>query len=186
MIADETLIGFLGRVLTTGVVHVANPDDSVTLVEEDPNGRMEVTVDAIEEPFVVVKPQQMSHLACTTGPKIRWVCDYLIILRCEDHLRAVFVELKKTFRYGSNAPEQLRRSLPLLRYLEAIYSVDSQTPEDRTKVAYAVVYERGPRLDKQVTRPKRKLELMSHENIDIVTLLGSGPFGIEEMLRGLG
>jgi len=184
--ADETLVEFLQRVLAPGVVHPANADDSVTLVEDDPNVFMEVAVSAIEGPFIVVRPQQMGHLTCTRGKRIRWVCDYLIILGCGDECSAVFVELKKTFGYRNKAPEQLRRSLPLLRYLEALYSVESRRTDEPARVAYAVVYEKGRRFNKQGTRPMPYPEMVRHEQIDVAALSSARVLGIPDLFRSLG
>ncbi len=181
MTPDETLVEFLQRVLTPGVLHPPNPDDSVTLVEDDPNVLMEVAVSTVEEPFIVIKPQQMSHLACTTGEKLRWVCDYLIILGYEGRYSAVFVELKKTFGYRSRALEQLRRSLPLLRYLEALYSVESQRNDQPAEVVYAIVYETGRRFDKQGTRPRPYPEIVRHEDIDVAALSATRALRIPEL-----
>lgn len=178
----DTLIEFLQRALEARVLHGAVSEDSVTLTEEDPKGRMEVTIDAIDMPFVVVKPQQVGHLGCTRGREMRWVCDYLVICgssgqRCS----AVFVELKKTLGPRSRATEQLRRSLPLLRYLEALYAVDSGTSEVPANVGYVVFYERGVRLDKQITRGGQVARKLKHRGIEAWALMVPGPFRLGQL-----
>ena len=51
-------------------------------------------------------------------------CDYLVVYQAGDTTRALFVELKKSLS-DSDPFEQLRRSLPWLKYLRSMCEIES-------------------------------------------------------------
>lgn len=104
-------------------------------------------------------------------------CDYMLVFRIDQKDRVLFVELKKTFSNEQiKAFSQLRRSLPLLRYLESVCKINfgRDTESREIEVKYVVISEKvNPRFDKQPVRPSQLLYSDDHEDITVTIFVGS-------------
>ena len=101
------------------------------------------------------------------------ICDYILINEGADDCEVVMVELKSTLQKRQDGLEQLRRSLPIAKYLLAVCEVESQ----RTwpcRFRYALVAEkRTNRLDKQPIRPSAQLSTEGYKDINVTVGVGT-------------
>ena len=85
-------------------------------------------------------------------------CDYALFVSRDDREEALLIEMKKTRKNHSSPFAQLRQSVPILEYLDALARIEALPDDDPAKttpvkIHYAVLYERdGRNLDKQPTR----------------------------------
>ena len=101
------------------------------------------------------------------------ICDYILINEGADDCEVVMVELKSTLQKRQDGLEQLRRSLPIAKYLLAVCEVELQ----RTwpcRFRYALLAEkRTNRLDKQPIRPSAQLSTEDYEDINVTVGVGT-------------
>lgn len=148
------------RVLPFGIdqraVSCRGPWETVSLVEKQ-NG-MQVDLDTEEWRVTAVDMQSNCHLGIITGRDWSKLCDYLLVCESADRVEVVLVELKRklTPTHEENASEQLRRSLPVWRYLSSACAVQEEADDcPGVPVRYAAIYSRADeRLAKQ--RPRNK------------------------------
>lgn len=138
---------------------------------------MEVTVTDLAPSATIIALSKTSHLSVlqqTAGADWNKICDYLLIHEGDGKCRATLVELKSTLQRKSEALEQLRRSLPMVRYLLSVCSIEADADWDPT-VAYALIAERQTnRIDKQPTRPRvGRLDRERHGQIDVDIFVGT-------------
>lgn len=129
-------------------------ENSPVLLGDRQSG-MEVEVRSEGWAVTVVSLQRAGHPNLVRAPAWKALCDYLLMCEREDRRRVVLVELKRTFSDDSKPLEQLRRSLPLWRYLEAAGSVEDESAEraPAIPVRYAAIYaRRSERLPKTASR----------------------------------
>lgn len=118
------------------------------------------------------RESQYSILREAQGKSWRKICDYVLVDEGTDGCEVVMVELKKTLQKRSEGLEQLRRSLPIAKYLLTVCEVELRRSW-RCQFSYALIAEkRTNRLDKQVTRPI--VELSTEEYKDIKVAVGVG------------
>ena len=103
-------------------------------------------------------------------------CDYLLVYEFKGKNIAIFVELKKTLsQENGKGMEQLRRSLPLLRYLYSIcrihYGVEPDKPVTTTRY-FLIGKKMNPRLDKQPVTPGRSLPSEDYKEITVNKFVG--------------
>lgn len=130
----------------------SNEGDTVFLVEKDDNVDMTVEIIGVPETVVIVLPQEVKHLQCLARRGLKYICDYLLLFQSDDRCHAIFVELKKTLTDEDRPREQLRRTLPLFRYILSVFNVDSGSmlPESRFEVNYFLFGQQpNPHWDKQ-------------------------------------
>lgn len=101
------------------------------------------------------------------------ICDYILINEGADDCEVVIVELKSTLQKRQDGLEQLRRSLPIAKYLLAVCEVEMQ----RTwpcRFRYALLAEkRTNRLDKQPIRPSAQLSTEGYKDINVTVGVGT-------------
>ena len=173
------LKGCLQAVLQERVV-AAGPDNKglVTLSERREKGRssMHVQVSNVPSTTTVVrlgrKASQHSILRESPGESWMKICDYILINEGADDCEVVMVELKSTLQ-RQDGLEQLRRSLPIAKYLLAVCEVELQ----RTwpcRIRYALLAEkRTNRLDKQPIRPGAQLSTEGYKDINVAVGVGT-------------
>lgn len=101
-------------------------------------------------------------------------CDYMIVFRSGEQDGVLFVELKQTLRDGNTeGHEQLRRSRPILDYLDRMCAVHFKTDLALPEVRYVLIGKRNNlRIDKRRVRPGQEPQVDDHENIKVTSLLG--------------
>ena len=175
----RTLQRCLAAVLTETIRHDARtPDGDVVLTESrGAQPDMEVIVTDLAPSATIIALNRTSHLSVlqrTVGSAWNKICDYLLVDEQNGECRATLVELKSTLQRKGEAFEQLRRSLPMVRYLLSVCSIEADADWDPT-VAYALIAERQTkRLDKQRTRPRAgRLGRERHGQIDVDIFVGT-------------
>ena len=123
---------------------------------EEPQNDMSVEVYSEGWEVTTVSFQRSSHLNIVTAKSWKPICDYLLVCERENDTHVVLVELKRTLQGPDSKPwEQLRRSLPLWRYLHSACAVAAESggAEPTVPVRYAAVYSAaGERLAKETVR----------------------------------
>ena len=159
-------------------------DGTITLQGGDSGSSMEVVITGILDPVIAVSMNRLRHLsALKPGPWCQ-ICDYLLIFGLSGQIYAVLVELKKTLQKVRQSRrreprEQLRRSLPLLKYLHSVYEIEFGPGQNETElsIGYFLVGERAQQhLDKQPVRAKpsqRRISEEPYEDIIVRTFIGS-------------
>ena len=152
-----------GEVLRRGLDRTAvacrGPREILSLVEKQ-NG-MRVELDTEGWRVTAIDVQKNCHPKIVTGRDWRKLCDYLLLCEAEERVEVFLVELKQrlTPAHEENALEQLRRSLPVWRYLSTACAVQEEVEESPgIPVRYAAVYshadehiaKEGPRIAGQV------------------------------------
>ena len=121
---------------------------------------------------------EMGSLSGIEDGRWKQKCDYLLV--CEDQGRdvAIFIELKKTLglKQKEKGREQLRRSLPLLKYLCSICRIDQEMKPDESEVdeRYFLIGEKDRlKLDKQPVKSGRALHEERYKSITVNILFGT-------------
>lgn len=184
---EKSLTRFLGNVLEEKYRERPNLDGELKLVE--PKEDMAVHLQCVEEAVVVVKLEKFGHggRGRFVGRKnLTKICDYLIVADVGDGCHAVFVELKKTLDgQPGRALTQLRRSLPILCYLNAVHSLDYTDSVTPVEVGYLVVYERVKGLTKPPLRQSRLGTIHRHKNISFVARPHASPVTCRRLLEAV-
>lgn len=133
---------------------------------------MQVSVIGVPADAVVINLNRIGSLSGIERGSWKQSCDYMILFRLGEQDSVLFVELKKTVR-DLSGHEQLRRSLPILDYLNRMCAIHFKTDIARPEVRYVLIGERGSaRLDKQRIRPGQEPQVDDHENIKVTSVLG--------------
>ena len=176
----------LERVLKEDVVKTPSGDNTITLREKDDNVNMKVKVVELSEPVTAIRMNTLSHLS-DLREKSDWnkICDYLLIVKSDGGIHAVFIELKKSLAQKKKAREQLRRSPPLLEYLLSVCKIeDSSIDITRLNTNYFII---GEQLDERVNmqsvrlKPDTLIEKEQYKEIEIATSIKSS-FTLNELI----
>lgn len=167
------LTGHIREVLEDRVL-VRPTDGKVTLRERQASMAFEVadmppSVTTIDIDQLVGKSGRLSGVK--NGPWTKH-CDYLLVCEDEGGEIAIFVELKKTLEseQKEKGMEQLRRSLPLLKYICSMCRIHQGMKPDRSRMdaRYFLIGERGSRsLDKQRVKQGGRIPTEQHKNITV-------------------
>ena len=185
---EKSLARFLGNVLEDRFRERANPDGEVALVEKEADMTVQVQ-GADRSSVVVVKLEKFGHVGqgrFVGRNNLTKICDYLVVADVDDECHAVFVELKKTLdNQPGQAMTQLRRSLPILCYLNAVHSLDCSDSVIPVKVGYLVVYERVRGLTKPPLRQSRLGTVHRHRDISLVAYPHRPPLTCSRLLEAV-
>lgn len=101
------------------------------------------------------------------------ICDYLLVEEMADGCKVILVELKSSLQKRLEGLEQLRRSLPIAKYLLSVCEVELQRSWPG-QYRYALIAEnRTNRLDKPRTRPLPNVEEEDYEGIRVSLNVGT-------------
>lgn len=150
-------------------------DNSITLREAQAD--MVVTVTAGEIRVVALNMNRIGHLSAVREDRsLKRLCDFLLVANVDGTCEAILVELKKTLRLSDDSKEQLRRSLPIVKYLASVIEVQFEQEIAVLNVSYVSVFSRiSGRFDKHHLRvPRHGLVGVEHwKSIRVRKLLGS-------------
>lgn len=167
----------LRTVLSDKIKDSAEPLGSITLREKNV---MVVELFDLAADTIAIRLDRIGLSGMANGPWKR-CCDYLVICQAGDTVRALFVELKKTLS-DSDPLEQLRRSLPWLKYLRSVCEIESGSEISEPEVHYAVIaLKRHPRFDKQRVKQGGRPETLSHEDIQATLALGASRVQLRQL-----
>ena len=164
----------------TAVALGPNEEGWVTLKQRRETDRslMQVRIKGVPNTTTVIslgRTSQHPILRAVEGQSWLKICDYLLIDADEERCKVMLVELKSTLQKRPEGLEQLRRSLPIAKYLLAVCEVELQRSW-RGQFSYALISEkRTNRLDKQRTRLVPSLDRVEREHYEgIVVSVGVG------------
>ncbi len=169
-----TIGPLLRKMLDDKALGVREEDGVIVLEERKAQMEVALTVGDAEVTPVHLAKFGVSRVA--DGP---WKssCDYLLVCEAASGTHVILVELKKTLaEEDSKAKEQLRRSLPLWRYLDALCLVEAGGSRDGDiPVSYVAVFERAAlRFRKQTARVSaRRVSEESYREIVVRSVLGT-------------
>lgn len=158
---------------STVIVRTSN-SDKIMLCERQAQMSVEVTSGRIR--VAALNMSKIRHLsAIVEHSGLNRVCDYLLVASVHGTCHAVLIELKKTLGSRDKSRDQLRRSLPIVKYLVSVVEVQYEQDITELEISYVSIFERiSPRFDKQHLRvPKRSLiESEDWKSIKIRKFLG--------------
>lgn len=159
------------EILADKAVVLPLQERAVVLIE--PNV-MQVTVTGLPKDAIVINLNRIGSLTGIKDGLWKRACDYLIVFHDGNRDGGLFLELKRTLRGGTNdGHEQLRRSLPILRYLQTMCAVHFETDASSVEAQYALIGEQSsPRLDKQPVRAKKAPQAEDYKDIRVVSAIG--------------
>jgi hypothetical protein len=156
------------------------------LALKEPNVQR-VDVSKLPSEAVVINLQRFGSLSGVRNGPWKQRCDYMLVFRVDETDRVLFVELKKTLNGNENKGfEQLRLSLPLLKYLDSVCKLHFGIEPDQLEpiVRYVLIGEQGSqRLDKQPVRAAQLQYSEQHKGITVNILVGSR-FGLGRLWSG--
>lgn len=136
----------------------------------------ELAVTQMPPDVVVINMDVVGHLPGTRRGVLKRICDFLLVRSSAGEDYAIFIELKETLKENKKGMEQLRRSLPILKYLVSACQIhgDRQNKYRRTPGVryYLIGMKDSRRLDKQPVRPRRRIQKEKYKDIDVHTYLG--------------
>lgn len=156
----------LRKILAAKTLVTPKTKKRVTLNEESV---MKVQVAGVPPQFTAVDMRQIGSLSGLNNGSWMKTCDYLLVFNKSDRDYAIFVELKKTlYEDKSDGMEQLRRSLPYLKYLHSVCRLQFASNLREPIVKYIIVAERySRRFDKQRVRPGGRLPAENYKEISV-------------------
>ena len=137
---------------------------------------MQVQITQVPSTAAVVslaKESQHPILRESPGRSWRRICDYMLLDEVPDGCKVTMIELKTTLQEGTYGLEQLRRSLPLAKYLLSVCEVELQRSWP-SQFTYALIAEkRADRIDKQPVRARTPVETEHYEGIKVTVGVGT-------------
>ena len=160
----------LKKILAAKTLVSPKTNNTISLLEEN---IMKVEVAEIPSEFAAV---DMREIGCLSGLKSgNWkkVCDYLLVFNTGYRDYAIFVELKNTlYEDKTEGMEQLRRSLPYLKYLHSVCGLQFSTDITEPMVKYTIVAARhSRRFDKQRVKPGGRLPSENYKDISVAPIV---------------
>ena len=149
---------------------------------------MEVLLSSVSAATTVVRLGKgaSQHAILKDARASNWnkICDFVLFEDRAERCRVVMVELKSTLQKRSEGLEQLRRTLPLAKYLIAVCEVELQRSW-RCEFSYLLLAQRRTnRLDKQRIRAvPEPLPRTMHHGIEVSIAVGAG-FNVAELAFG--
>ena len=128
-------------------------------------------------PMAVIRMEKVGHLPGVREGRLKKICDYLLIARIGGQIHAVFIEMKKILTHEEHPKEQLVRSLPILRYLQSMCTVEygfSDSASQAKTSFWIVGKKRSARIDKPRVHadPQEEIDWVFHKGFDIATFVG--------------
>lgn len=165
----------LQAVIKSAALVKASEDGKIALHERQAQMRVKVASDQTR--IVALNMSKIGHLSAMCEHRgLRSVCDYCLIGRTHRTCHIVLIELKKTLGSSNSFREQLRRSLPIVKYLVSVLEIEYEQDITELEISYASIFERiSRRFDKQHLKvPKQSLlESEDWKSIKIRKFLGS-------------
>lgn len=133
------------------VAHSAGAPVADVVLRERKAG-MQFVVTDVPSSWTIVRMGRLQHISGIRKGRWRKICDYLLVIPDGRESRAVLVEMKKTLSDAKPAMEQLRRSVPVARYLQSLCEVESEE-SIHVVLRHVVLAEKiTGRFDKEPTR----------------------------------
>ena len=159
---------------------ITAPDEKGLLTLSENRGddpQMKVEVRQVPSTTTAIGlPESTAHAILRRSKGRFWLrsCDYLLIDEGERECHVAMVELKSQLHQDGRGLEQLRRTLPLAKYILSICEVELKCSWHH-RFNYVLIAEKGGRLDKQPARshPHPQVKTRNHENIEVGVGVGT-------------
>ena len=163
-----TLAACVAKIVKEDRLSYPTNDGSVVLREKDV---MKVGLSTLATDAVALRLDRIGNLSV------------LIVNRVDERVCVLFVELAKTLSETKGRKyDQLRRSMPLLRYLCAVCAIECGGDLGGFSVRYVLVAAKGTeKLDKQPIRAVRQLPTVEYEGITIARRIVSSTVAFEQL-----
>lgn len=138
------------------------------------DAEMNVRIDGLTPSCTVVRIGRLQHLKGIDKGKWKKICDYLLAINDDQQTWIVLIEMKKSLSNATGAEEQLRRSIPVARYLQSICECESQVKMP-ISLRYILLAEKySSRFDKERTRTDAGTHssITKHKGIAVKTIVG--------------
>ena len=153
---------------------------------EEKEASMTIEIKGTPADVEVIHLKNCDHLLLLRdGNECRRICDYLLMYNSDGESRIIFIELKKTLN-SHHYKEQLRRSLPILKYLLSVYAVHYEIGiNEISNVKYILIAERNkarvhkPPLKESSLQPP----LIKHKGIEINSFVGKKAYAFSDLER---
>ena len=166
---------------------VLKSSKSGDLTLKEKKSAQKVDVFKLPSDAVVIDLERFGSFSGVRDGSWKQRCDFMLVFQGDETDRVLFVELKKTLNGNeSKGFEQLRLSLPLLKYLDSVCELHFETASDRRApiVRYVLIGEQGSqKLDKQPVRSVHKPCSERHKGITVKVLVGPS-FGFSHLWAG--
>lgn len=128
------------------------PTGGRSVVLRESKAKMQVGVTDVPSCSTIVRLGRLQHLGGIEDGRWKRICDYVVVVSDEEESWVVLIEMKKTLAGVGKAKEQLRRSIPVVKYLQSLCEIESEKPI-HVVMRYAVLVEKkNGRFDKERTR----------------------------------
>lgn len=158
---------------------VTSPDKSGLLILSEDRDDLQMMVEVRQVPSTTTAirlPQSTEHAILRQSRGAFWLrsCDYLLVDEGERECRVAMVELKSDLHKDGRGLEQLRRTLPLAKYILSVCEVELQCSWHH-RFNYVLIAEKSGRFDKQRARshPHPQVETRDHEDIEVGVGVGT-------------
>ena len=135
---------------------------------------MQFVVTDVPSSWTIVRIGRLQHLSGIRKGRWKKICDYLLVIPDGRQSQAVLVEMKKTLSDAGPAMEQLRRSVPVAKYLQSLCEIESEKPM-QVVVRHVVLAEKiTGRFDKEPTRVTRGVRFRRdvYKGTQVETIVG--------------
>ena len=131
---------------------ITHSADESNVVLREPQANMRFKVTDVPSSWTIIRIGRLHHLSGIKDGRWKKICDYLLVIPDGRTAWALLVEMKKTLSDAEPAMEQLRRSVPVVSYLQSLCEIESEKPM-RVAVRHVVLAEKAiERFDKEPTR----------------------------------
>ena len=159
---------------------ITSPDERGLLTLSEERGddlQMKVELRQVPSTTTAIRlPDSTEHAILRQSRGALWLrsCDYLLVDEGKRECRVAMVELKSDLHKGGRGLEQLRRTLPLAKYILSVCEVELQCSWHH-RFNYVLIAEKGGRFDKQRarSRPHPQVETQDHEDIEVGVGVGT-------------
>lgn len=166
---------------------VADSDETalteVVLREREAN--MQFSVTDVPPSSTIVRIGRLNHLGRLKNGPWKKICDYLLVIPDGQRSWAVLVEMKRTLSDDTLAKEQLRRSIPVVKYLQSLCIVEAGKPI-QIDLRHVVLAERtSNRFGKEPIRATARVQLWKevYKGNPVVTMVGRSA-AVRELIDG--
>ena len=170
----------LRSILSERSAVITSPDEKGLLtLSEDRGDDLQMKVELRQVPSTTTAirlPESTEHSILRQSRGALWLrsCDYLLIDEGERECRVAMVELKSDLHKDGRGLEQLRRTLPLAKYILSVCEVELRH-KWHYRFNYVLIAEKSGRLDKRWTRsrPNPQVEMRDHDDIEVGVGVGT-------------
>ena len=153
---------------------VSRADDGSMILRE--KKVMKIKVAGTPSGVTAIDLRRIGSLSGVRDGEWKQNCDYLLVYEDRSTCVAILIDLKKTIHGDGKPKVQLRWSLPILRYLCALYAIHSASEfnSENTLVRYYIIATKyNPRIDKQGVKPRPGVvQRETYKDIEIHTYVG--------------